>query len=76
MIGQVFLPPEAAERSAVLQANEERQARRDREDAKGRDTTRGLRAMGALKVHGKAFSSVASSVYLLYSFLRFKPSRI
>lgn len=42
MIGQVFLPPEAAERSAVLQANEKRQARRDREDAKGRDTTRGL----------------------------------
>lgn len=73
MIGQVFLPPEAAERSAVLQANEERQARRDREDTKGRDTTRGLRT---LKVHGKAFSSVASSVYLLYSFLRFKPSRI
>jgi len=41
----------------VLQANEERQARRDREDAKGRDATRSLRAMDALKVHGKAFSS-------------------
>lgn len=57
----------------MLQANEERQARRDREDVEGRDATRGLRAIGALKVHGKAFSScLVVSVYLLYSFHRFK----
>lgn len=57
MIGQVFLPPEAAKRYAVLQANEERQAKRDGGDAEGRDVTRGLSAIGALKVYGKAFSS-------------------
>lgn len=51
----------------MLQANEERQARRDREDAEGRDATRGLRAMGALKVRGKAFSSYLIDLFVIHS---------
>lgn len=50
----------------MLQANEERQARRDQEDAEGRDAaTRGLRAIGALKVHGKAFSSCLVGLFVM-----------
>lgn len=60
----------------MLQANEERQARRDREDAVGRDATRGLPACNRrIESPRKRLSPRVSSrlsVYLLYSFLGFK----
>lgn len=71
MIGQVFLPPEAAERSAVLQANEERQARRDQEDAKGTGCNKRPACNGRIESPRKGFLLHISSLYLLYSFLRF-----